>query len=342
MPGMQAMILAAGRSTRLGSLGIALPKPLVPVCGYPAITYGIELCRRAGLSDIIVNLHHHGDKVGQTLSDGSRFGVRLRYSVEEELYGTGGGLWKARYMFSPGPVMVINGKVAADIDLSAVIAAHQNAPAGTVATMVLREDPNPELWAPIGVNAEGTVVSIRGKHPAGAGPVLPRMFTGIHIVEAALLNRLPEGLSDVIGDAYIPALLAGDRIGSFTMKGYFAEHSTPERYLAGNIDLLANPALLPQAPGPLVGVDGGAQVDGSARILEPVRIAAGAVVEAGAVVGPFTVVCGGGRVAAGAEMARSVVWPGATATGKQSGVVVTPDNVIAADTTPPPIRDGAA
>lgn len=337
---MQAMILAAGRSTRLGSLGIALPKPLVPVCGYPAITYGIELCRRAGLSDIIVNLHHHGDKVGQTLSDGSRFDVHLRYSVEEELYGTGGGLWKARYMFLPGPVIVINGKVAADIDLGAVIAAHQSAPAGTVATMVLREDPNPELWAPIGVREDGTVVSIRGKRASAEvhGPVLPRMFAGIHVVEPALLNRLPEGLSDVIGDAYIPALLAGDRIGSFTMKGYFAEHSTPERYLAGNIDLLANPALLPQAPGPLVGVDGGAQVDGSAQIHAPVRIAAGAVVEAGAVVGPFTVVCGGGRVAAGAEITRSVVWPGATATGKQSGVVVTPDKVIGADTTPPPIR----
>lgn len=336
---MQAMILAAGRSTRLGSLGIALPKPLVPVCGYPAITYGIELCRRAGLTDIIVNLHHHGDKVGQTLSDGSRFGVRLRYSVEEELFGTGGGLWKARYMFSPGPVMVINGKVAADIDLNAVIAAHQRAPAGTVATMVLREDPNPELWAPIGAREDGTVVTIRGKQSAaaGAGPVLPRMFAGIHIVEPVLLNRLPEGLSDVIGDAYIPALLAGDRIGSLTMKGYFAEHSTPERYLAGNIDLLTKPELLPQAPGPLVGVDGGAQVDPTAQIHAPVRIAAGAVVEAGAEVGPYTVVCGGGRVAAAAQISRSVVWPGATATGKQSGVVVTPNNVIAADTTPPPV-----
>ena len=337
--GMQAMILAAGRSSRLGSLGIALPKPLVPVCGYPAVSYGIELCRRAGLSDIIVNLHHHGDKVGQTLGDGSRFGVRLRYSVEEELLGTGGGLWKARYMFLPGPVMVINGKVAADIDLTAVIAAHRNAPAGTVATMVLREDPNPELWAPIGVHEDGTVVSIRGKSAATRvpGPLLPRMFAGIHVVEPALLDRLPEGLSDVIGDAYIPALVAGERIGSYTMKGYFAEHSTPERYLAGNLDLLQNPDLLPQAPGPLVGVDGGAEVDGSAQIRPPVRIAAGAVIEAGAVVGPFTVVCGGGRVAAGAELSRSVIWPGGIAIGKQSGVVVTPDSVFGAETTPPPI-----
>jgi NDP-sugar pyrophosphorylase family protein len=340
---MQAMILAAGRSTRLGAIGLTLPKPLLPVCGYPAITYAIELCRRAGLHDIIVNLHHHGDKVGQTLGDGSRFGVRLRYSVEEELLGTGGALWKARYMFEPGPVLVINGKVAADVDLGKVIEAHRKGVEGTLATMVVRADPNPELWAPIGVEATGAVISIRGKRAerTAQGAILPRMFAGIHVVEPALLDRLPEGVSDVIGDAYIPALLDGGRIGSLVMQGYFAEHSTPERYLAGNFELLQNPDVLPQAPGPLVGVDPGAHVDGSARILPPVRIAADAVVEAGAQVGPLVVVSPGGRVAAGTEIARSVVWPGATASGKQVGVVIGPGLAYLADGTPAPHVDPA-
>ena len=335
---MQAMILAAGRSTRLGAIGLALPKPLLPVCGYPAITFAIELCRRAGLHDIIVNLHHHGDKVGQALGDGSRFGVHLRYSVEEELLGTGGALWKARSMFAPGPLLVINGKVAADIDLGRVMEAHRAAPEGTLATMVVRADPNPELWAPIGVDSAGAVFSIRGKRAerTAQGAISPRMFAGIHLVEPALLDRLPEGVSDVIGDAYIPALLDGRRIGSLTMDGYFAEHSTPERYLTGNLELLNNPAVLPQAPGPLEGTDPGAQVDPTARIRPPVRLAAGAVIEAGAEVGPLVVVSGGGRVAAGAEIARSVVWPGATATGRQVGAVVGPGFVYHAESTPEP------
>jgi mannose-1-phosphate guanylyltransferase len=330
---MQVMILAAGRSTRLGSIGQTLPKPLLPICGYPAIRFGIELCRRAGLTDIVINLHHHGDKIGQALGDGSPFGVHLRYSYEEELYGTGGGLWKARYLFSPGPVLVLNGKVAADIDLGAVVASHQAAGPDTVATMVLREDPNPELWAPIGIDSTGRVLSIRGKRSpqTAAGAILPRMFTGIHVVEPRLLDRLPLGLSDVIGDAYIPALLDGDRIASMTMTGYFAEHSTPERYLAGNIDLLRNPSFLPSAPGPLVGVDEHAQVDPTAHVRFPSRIAAGAVIEAGAVVGPEAVVCGGGRVVAGAAISRCVVWPGATASGEQSGAVIMPNVVVPAE-----------
>jgi NDP-sugar pyrophosphorylase family protein len=335
---MQVMILAAGRSTRLGSLGLALPKPLLPVCGYPAITYALALCRQAGLHDIVINLHHHGDKIGKTLGDGSQFGVNLRYSVEEELLGTGGGVGKARSLFAPGPVLIINGKVAADIDLRAVITAHGQAPRNTIATMVLRTDPHPELWAPIGVDADGTVLSIRGQRAgrAGSSSLAPRMFTGIHVVDSALLDRLPTGVSDIIGDAYIPALQAGDRIGSLTMTGYFAEHSNPESYLAGNLALLANPALLPHPPGPLVGVDPAAHVDASACIVAPVRLAAGAVVEAGAVVGPWVVVSGGGRVSPGAQVVRSVVWPGATAQGNLTGTILAPENPFLAETTPPP------
>jgi mannose-1-phosphate guanylyltransferase len=221
-------------------------------------------------------------------------------------------------------VLIINGKVAADVDLRAVIEAHAEGPRGTVATMVLREDRHPELWAPIGVDADGAVRSIRGQRASAAhAPLAPRMFTGIHVVESGLLARLPAGVSDLIGDAYIPALRAGDRIGSMTMTGYFAEHSTPESYLAGNLALVENPALLSHPPGPLAGVDPAAQID--------------PVIEAGAVVGPWAVVCGGGRVSAGAQVVRSVVWPGATAQGNLVGAIVSPEGPFIGETTPPPV-----
>jgi NDP-sugar pyrophosphorylase family protein len=163
------------------------------------------------------------------------------------------------------------------------------------------------------------------------------MFTGIHVVESALLDRLPAGVSDIIGDAYIPALCAGDHIAAMTMTGYFAEHSTPESYLAGNLALVANPGLLPHPPGPLAGVDPAAQIDPSARIVPPVRLAAGSVVEAGAVVGPWAVVCGGGRVSSGSQVVRSVVWPGAVAQGNLTGTIVGPEGPLIAETTPPPV-----
>jgi mannose-1-phosphate guanylyltransferase len=146
------------------------------------------------------------------------------------------------------------------------------------------------------------------------------------------MDRLPPaGVSDVIGEAYIPALLAGDRIQSLTMTGYFAEHSTPERYLEGNLAVLRQPGLVPVPPGPLVGIDPAASVHPRAQIRMPVRVAPFAVIEEGAVIGPDAVIGAGARVMAGARVEGSVVWARALASGEVKGRVVT--------TSPDPIRE---
>jgi len=223
----------------------------------------------------------------------------------------------------------MNAKVVADLDLPGLLAAH--AAGGAVATMLLRDDPEPRKWGAIGVDAAGRVVSIldaRSPRPP-QGAVTERMFTGVHVVEPALLDRLQPVVSDVIRDAYIPALLAGESIAAVTHARYFAEHSTPERYLAGNLALLRNPSLLRAPPGPLVGVDPAAAVHARARIIGPCRIEAGAVVEADAVVGPDVVVGAGARVAVGALLERAVVWPGAVVTGAVTDAVVTPSGTVA-------------
>jgi NDP-sugar pyrophosphorylase family protein len=149
------------------------------------------------------------------------------------------------------------------------------------------------------------------------------MFTGIHVVAPALLDRLRPVFCDVIRDGYIPALLAGATIRAVPLPGYFAEHSTPERYLAGNLALLRAPSLLSDPPGPLVGIEPGARVDPAANVVAPCRIQAGGVVEAGAVVGPEVVLGAGSRVAAGVHVERSVVWPGAVVAADARDAVVT-------------------
>ena len=115
------MLLAAGRSTRLGALGLAAPKPLVPVCGHPAIRFGLHAAARAGARRAVVNVFHRGDMVQAVLGDRSSSGhgssavdIAIAYSVETELLGTGGGLAKARPLFETGPLLVMNAKVVAD------------------------------------------------------------------------------------------------------------------------------------------------------------------------------------------------------------------------------------
>jgi NDP-sugar pyrophosphorylase family protein len=327
------MLLAAGRSTRLGPLGLALPKPLVPICGYPAIRFGLAASARAGFREAVVNLHHLGDRLRDTLGDGEG-GLRVRYSVEIELLGTGGGIAHARGLLGGGRVLVINGKVVADIDLRDFLGGHVES--GAEGSLLLRDDPDPRKWGAIGVDASGRVVSIltaRSPIPP-EGPVTERMFTGIHVMEPALLDRLRPAPCDVIRDAYMPALEAGARIAAQRLDGYFAEHSTPERYLAGNLDLLHNPSLVPHPPGPLTGIAATAQTAG-ARLIPPYRIAAGAVVEPGAEIGPGAVIGAHAQIRATARIRNAVVWQDTVVDGELEHAVATPEGVVAvADPSP--------
>jgi mannose-1-phosphate guanylyltransferase len=325
---MKAMLLAAGRSTRLGALGERLPKPLAPVCGYPPIRFGLASLVRAGLQDVVVNLHHHGALIRAALGDGAAFGASVRYSMEADLLGTGGGLAQARPLLGSGPILAMNAKVISDVDLRAVVAAHEAS--GADATLVLRDDPNARTWGPIAADETGRIVSILGtlgSHPP-TGAVVERMFTGIQIVGPAILDRLRPVFCDTVRDAYIPALREGANLRAFVLEGYFAEHSTPERYLAGNLTLLRNPSLLRFAPGPLEGVDAAARVDPAARLRSPVRIAAGARIGAGAVVGPDVIVGEAASIAAGVNLARAVVWPGVHVQTDFADGVLTPDGAV--------------
>ena len=326
------MLLAAGRGTRLGPLGVSLPKPLVPICGYPAIRYGMAACARAGLDRLVINAHHLGDRLRATLGDGRAAGVAIDYSIEPDLLGTGGGIANARALLGDTRVLVMNGKVVADVDLLAVLREHVGLVASSFVegTLVLRDDPEPRRWGAIQVDATGRVVGIldaRSPHPP-VGPVVERMFTGIHVMETALLDRLRPTPCDVIRDAYIPALQAGARLAAQLLTGYFAEHSTPARYLAGNLDLLREPRLVPYPPGPLTGVDPTARTAG-AVLHHPVRVDAEAIIEPGAEVGPEVVIGARARVRAATRIRHAVVWADTVAGGDIERAVVTPEGTVA-------------
>jgi MurNAc alpha-1-phosphate uridylyltransferase len=93
---MKAMILAAGRGTRLRPLTDNCPKPLLPVAGRPLIAHQIEALAASGFTEIVINVAYKADMFPAALGDGSQFGVTLHYSVEPEFaYETGGGIFNA-------------------------------------------------------------------------------------------------------------------------------------------------------------------------------------------------------------------------------------------------------
>lgn len=105
---MKAFLLAAGKGERLQPLTYDVPKPLINVKGKPLIQWNIERLKRCGISDIIINLYHLGQKIENFLEDGSKFGVNIQYSKEEELLGTGGGIVNALDIIGDKPFILLS------------------------------------------------------------------------------------------------------------------------------------------------------------------------------------------------------------------------------------------
>ncbi len=299
----RAMILAAGFGTRLGTLSDERPKPLLPVCDIALIRYAVAQLRGAGIDEIAVNLHHHGELIRAELGDG------FYYSHEETILGTGGGIAGIADWLTRGgreSFVVVNGKIVSNIDIAATLRHHDAT--GATATMVVREVPDAARWGAIDVAGDGRVTGIIGQGRPGAHAC---MFTGVHVLSPRLVARLPPtGESDSIRQAYIPALLDGERIEAIRYDGYWHEHSTPERYLQGNWNLLSGSVRLTQPPGPI-------------RAIAP-----SAIVEPGASLSPLVVVGARSVVRKTARLDRVVVWPDSVVDGELTNAIVTPRGIL--------------
>ena len=86
------MILAAGEGQRLGEITNKIPKPMIEINGKPVLEHNLEMCRKAGVNDIYINLHHLPDKIRNYFDDGSNYGVNIKYNFEPDLLGTAGAL----------------------------------------------------------------------------------------------------------------------------------------------------------------------------------------------------------------------------------------------------------
>src|SRR2546426_356802 len=105
---VEAMLLAAGLSSRIASVGEGVPKPLLEVRGEPILVRNIRWLAAAGVRDVWINLHYRGDLIRSALRDGSPWGVRVHYSDEATILGTAGGVRKVLHLL-PETFVVVYG-----------------------------------------------------------------------------------------------------------------------------------------------------------------------------------------------------------------------------------------
>ncbi len=198
------MILAAGLGTRMRPLTFVKAKPVLPVLNRPLLHWTLELLAAHDIREVMINLHHLPRTVRAAVGDGRAFGLKVAYSYEREILGTGGGPRKVRRWLGDEPFLLVNGDVVFDFDLARLFRVHRRARA-----------PRP---------ARGTV----------------SMFPGVHVLDPALLDRLPPGPSDTVRDLYVPLIAEGRPPLGVRLRGAWYDLGSPSLYLASHQSLLAS------------------------------------------------------------------------------------------------------
>jgi NDP-sugar pyrophosphorylase family protein len=221
------MILAAGEGQRLRPITETLPKALVKVGGRPLIEYAVETLVRSGITDIVVNLHHLGDLVRAHLDDGTRFGARIRYSTENSLQGTGGGIRQARSLLGDETFVTVNSDTIIDVDLGEVAAFHREHEA--TATLVVRKDPRMERFGLIRLADGGRVGAFLDTRRESADELEPFMYTGVQILAPRVFDYMPaEGAFSITEVTYPRMLRAGEPLYGYRFDGTWLTVGTPD------------------------------------------------------------------------------------------------------------------
>ena len=194
MPESKALLLAAGRGTRLRPLTDVLPKCLAPICGRPLLGLWLDLLVNAGYGTIIVNLHHHADLVRRYV-EGTPYAKKVHLVHEEQLLGTGGTLLANRKLLDGGPVLVAHADNLSVFDPKDFLARHARRPAGCHMTLMTFTTDDPRSCGIVELDRRGVVT---GFHEKVSNPPGNNANAAIYLFEPSIFDKLA-----VIGGPFI-------------------------------------------------------------------------------------------------------------------------------------------
>jgi len=214
---MKAMILAAGKGTRVRPITYRIPKPMIPILQKPVMEFLLELLRQHGFDQIMVNVSHLANEIENYFRDGQRFGVEIAYSFEGrivdgalvgEAIGSAGGMRRIQD-FSPffdDTFVVLCGDALIDLDLTKAVKWHKAK--GAIATVVMQSVPIKEVPSyGVVVTDESDRVKAFQEKPSVEEALSTNINTGIYIFEPEVLKYIPSGQEYDIGSQLFPKLV---------------------------------------------------------------------------------------------------------------------------------------
>jgi histidinol-phosphate phosphatase family protein len=235
---MKCAIIAGGLGTRLRPIIGDTPKPMAPLAGVPLLERLIGLCRRFEIAEIHLLLSYRPEAIREHFGDGSKFGVRLTYWIDEPPLGAAGSMAPALKALGED-ILVLYGDVFAEMDLARLIDFHQKHPEAA-ATLVVHPNDHPHDSDLATVEGDRVTGFARAPHAAGAWRA-NLVNAGVQIVTPRLLPYIPEGrASDFGADVFPAAADAGEFLVAYHTAEYIKDIGAPERYREVERDILTD------------------------------------------------------------------------------------------------------
>lgn len=223
----QAVILVGGFGTRLQSVVQDVPKPMAPVAGKPFLEYQLAALRRGGIEQIVFCAGYRAESVQTYFGNGSRFGLRIEYSVETMPLGTAGALKYAGPMLHDS-FFVLNGDTYLELDYHGMAQMHHDK--GALATLAVWASALTQPYGSIVIDADGRIRAFSEKSEGDTGSAW--INGGVYVFDKRVLDHIPQGRAVSIEKETFPQLLASEApLYGFPTAGYFIDIGTPSSYL---------------------------------------------------------------------------------------------------------------
>lgn len=297
---MKAVILAGGEAIRLRPLTCNTVKIMVPILNRPLLEHLINYLKKHNLVDIIIALGKQVEQIQSYFGDGSKFGVRIAYSVEDFPMGTAGAVKNAE-RFLDEPVIVFNGDIFTDIDLTAMMDLHCEKKASVSIALTPVEDPT--IYGVVETDAGNRVKRFIEK-PSRDEVTTNMINAGIYILEPEILNYIPPKIFFTFERNVFPAALErGQAVYGYPSEAYWIDIGTPEKYLRLNHDLLQR-----YVGNKRVKFEGESVVHPQAQIEGPVIIDQGCFIGKNSIIRGPAVIGSGCQIEEGATVEGAVLW----------------------------------
>ena len=214
---MKAMILAAGKGTRVQPITHVIPKPMIPILQKPVMEFLLELLKEHGFTEVMVNVSHLAEEIENYFRDGQRFGVEIAYSFEGRIedgeligdaLGSAGGLKKIQdfQKFFDDTFVVLCGDALIDLDLSEAVRRHREK--GALASLITKSVPKDQVssYGVVVSDEEGRIQAFQEK-PKVDEALGDTINTGIYLFEPEIFEHIPSGESFDIGSDLFPRLV---------------------------------------------------------------------------------------------------------------------------------------